>query len=252
MSFFFQQLPKDSQVIIYIPYQRRVIKSWLTEDGFNFNTSATWNDPQINSSAKQINDVIHDFYAANNIWLANSTKRVQHDFVALLQSVSSYQNSGKLGFSLNLTFLATRTTDNVIDEVNALQCCTLPAKFENKPQNSDKDKFPLGRVIAPMNYTMTEDTCISVNIGRWFRTPQVWLISSVNAKFSKETIKGTGLPLYATASVTFEAYRMMDAEDVKGWFALTGADRVKKEGSLYYEDNESGNTANPESNETPS
>lgn len=237
MSFFFQKLPKESQVIIYIPYQRRAIKTWLTES-FNFSTSATWNDPQVNSSAKQINDVVHDFYAANNIWLADKPKRVQHDFVALLQSVSSYQNSGKIGFSLNLTFLATRSTDNVIDEVNALQSCTLPAKFENKPQNSDKDKFPLGRVIAPMNYTMTEDTCISVNIGKWFRTPQVFLISRVDARFSKEVIKKTGLPLYATANVSFEAYRMMDAGDVRGWFATTQGFKTDEKSIYYSEENE--------------
>jgi len=224
MSFYYDKLPKESQVIIYIPYSRRCIRTWLTE-GFGFSTSATWtassgNEAEINS----LNTVIHDIIAANNIWAGSSAQRmVQHNVVNLMQTISSYQNSNGISFTLKLNFLATKSSDNVIEDVNALQCCTLPKKFENKPLNSGDDKNPLGRVIAPMNYDMTSDSCISVNIGRWFRTPQMFLISRVDATFSRQTIKGSGLPLFATANVTFNCYRMVDEEDVKGWFALGGA-----------------------------
>ena len=224
MSFYFEKLPKESQVIIYIPYVRRCITTYLTE-GFNFNTSANWssssgNETEINS----LNTVIRDITAANNIWAGGSAQRlVQHNIVNLMQTISSYQSSGAISFTLKLNFLATRSTDNVLEDVNVLQSCTLPRKFENKPLNSGDDKSPLGRLIAPMNYDMTSDSCVSVNIGRWFRTPQLFLITKVDAMFSKQTIKGTGLPLFATDSVTFQCYRMVDEEDVKGWFALGGA-----------------------------
>ena len=225
---YINNLPKASRVMIQIPYnrarQKQVIEGWLS-DSFSLNTSASWSDPTRNNSTmvNSTNEVMTDLFKANALFAGGNTQ-VQRQVVSLMETIASYQASGLIGFSLRLNFLAVRSTDNVLDDINALQSCTLPAKFENKPANTgdNKNTAIMGRIIAPMYYTMTNSTCIAVNIGRWFHTPQVLLIKSVNATFSKETVRGSGLPLYATADISFQAYRRLDADDVAEWFTLTG------------------------------
>lgn len=135
---------------------------------------------------------------------------INRQFKTIQSTIATWTHSEKFIFTLNFRFYAFAKEDDVRVPVRRFLECVYPV-FE--------DKVP-GMVRAPNEYDFTPKTCLSVRVGRWFKTPPLFIVKRATWDFSKETITG-GNPLYVEGSVTFEAYRMLSAEEVSG-FLITG------------------------------
>jgi len=79
-------------------------------------------------------------------------------------------------------------------------------------------------VSKPFNYTtrisggeIFAENAVSVRIARFFEAHNWMIIRDVQLSFSNETTD-TGFPLYGTAQVTFEPYKLPSYKDVLSWF----------------------------------
>ena len=130
----------------------------------------------------------------------------------LYSTIATWKGCDKLRFRLALRFYALKKEDDVRKPVKRFLQCVYPSFNLNS----------LGIINAPNEYDMKPDKCISIKIGKWFKTPPLFLVIGSSFRFSKETIS-SGLPLYAEGSADFEAYIMLSSEIING-FLTTGGD----------------------------
>jgi len=125
-------------------------------------------------------------------------------------TISTWTGTDKFMFTLTLRFYAMQKGDDVRVPVRRFLECVNPI-FDTK--------IPF-MMQAPNAYDFTGNTCIAVKIGKWFKTPPLFLITDTNWRFSKETVTG-GNPLYAEGTAKFQSFRQLSAEEVSKF--LTGS-----------------------------
>lgn len=136
---------------------------------------------------------------------------INRQFKTIQSTIATWTHSEKFIFTLNFRFYAFAKEDDVRVPVRRFLECVYPV-FETEVP---------GLVRAPNEYDFTMKSCLSVRIGKWFRTPPLFIVKNTRWDMSKETITG-GNPLFAEGTVTFEAYRMLSAEEVSG-FLISGS-----------------------------
>lgn len=136
------------------------------------------------------------------------------------QTILSWTGSQKPFFSLQLTFIAIRPTDDVTIPVKKIMSAVLP-----------EDKVGSIFIGAPLSYgpkislrgakpSLNATGTLIVQLGKWFRAPGQVTRSAVPT-FSQQTISN-GKPLYAIVSVTFEPYRMISRAEFERYFVSLG------------------------------
>lgn len=128
----------------------------------------------------------------------------------LWSTIATWTSTEKFNFALTLRFYALEKTNDVRVPVRRFLECINPIFDEEVP----------AMMQAPNAYNYTADTCISVKIGKWFKSPPLFLVTRVNFRISKETITG-GNPLYAEGTVNFQSFRQLSAKEVSA--LLTGS-----------------------------
>lgn len=133
--------------------------------------------------------------------------------LTLQGSVYTWSGSGRPTFTVPMTFLAVRETDDVRRQVADLYRTVFPTTRE-----VGEGKFlepPLGYNPIP---SLTTTGTIAVSIGNWFTATQQ-VMRNVDFTFSKEVI-ASGSPLYATGSIAFEPFRAIQLNDMKGYLKI--------------------------------
>lgn len=119
-------------------------------------------------------------------------------------------NTTRPRFRLELTFVATKDSDDVRRTVINLYETVLP-RLEPRGKSFS--------IFAPLNYLPTGPTSargtVTVQVGKWFRATRQNMIN-VSFTFSKEVI-ASGFPLYATGSIEFEPFRVIGLRDLEGY-----------------------------------
>jgi hypothetical protein len=135
------------------------------------------------------------------------------------QTTESWTGSAKPSFPMKLTFVALKPDDDVRVHVQKIMAAVMPV--EGKLSS-------IGSVIqAPLKYgpqltaknkklALSVEGTLTVAVGKWFRA-MGQIIRSANTTYSRQVI-ASGLPLYATVSLTFEPYRMISYDEFKGYF----------------------------------
>lgn len=131
-------------------------------------------------------------------------------------SLLNYQGTENFGFTLPLYFIATKPDDDVRQRVGYLAEGVCPI--------FGKGGGGLGRIYSPNNYKKGSNVndisgAVSIRIGKWFRTPKIFVIDNIDPNFSQVTIP-SGLPLYAQVSVKFRSARILSITEVKTMFGL--------------------------------
>ena len=129
------------------------------------------------------------------------------------QSVATYSATEKPTFNVSLLFVATRSDDDVRKKVAALYDMVMPS-FAG---------FGFDDLVrAPLNYAPGDNKgatgTIAVQVGSWFQALDQ-IMTNVTFTFSKESIPN-GSPLYAHGSISFEPYRVISAEELRGYMLL--------------------------------
>lgn len=130
-------------------------------------------------------------------------------------TIATWTGTDKFTFVLTFRFYAMQRGDDVRVPVRRFLECINPI-FDTE--------YP-AMMQAPNAYDFTANTCLAVKIGKWFKTPPLFIILDTNWQFSKETIKG-GNPLYAEGSARFQSFRQLSAEEISKFLtgSFTGSD----------------------------
>lgn len=138
----------------------------------------------------------------------------------LLHTVSTWSGSSKPTFPISLLFLRVKRSDNISLQIQSLYKTVLPTKNIKLPIVGNTT---LTTIRAPLGYFPTSehsaDGTLSIQIGKWF-TAHDLVARSVEATFSKE-ISTDGFPLYATATIVLEPFRMITYDEFQAYFTNT-------------------------------
>lgn len=134
------------------------------------------------------------------------------------QTVLSWVGSDRFSFSISLLFISYKRNDNnVLTPLRALLSAVNPFST-GSASLSNLTNLNI-TTIAPRRYTSFtvkgEPVGIgtsSVNIGKWFKANKL-IVKSMDFDVSKETLDD-GNPLYGTATVNFESFKMLSELEV--------------------------------------
>jgi hypothetical protein len=143
-------------------------------------------------------------------WIAGQSR-----FQNVLQSISQWQGSNRISFNLPLVFLATKTTDDVLAPILALNRFGLA--------NFDPGANTLF-TYAPRRFAGSATEAVGAmgfKYGKWFQTPRVFVVRSYTPILSKLSMMGSDgreRPLMAAAQLGIEAYRIISGKEFNEWF----------------------------------
>ena len=124
-------------------------------------------------------------------------------------SVSAWVASDRPKFTIPMLFLAINDGDDPRSIARDLMSFVYPSGDPN------------GILTAPLGYTANFSSfgngCAAVRIGRWFQTPRLFVVKSVEMTISQRT-DVNGVPLYVGAIVEFESQRTMTVDEVQAFF----------------------------------
>lgn len=198
----------------------QALEAFLVDD-FEFGGSSEYTEPSQGSTL--LTEVIQQGAAIINSGISAvrpNAKAIQAPTTRhIITTLSTYSGTDKLRLTIPLLFVATRESDNILESIKQLTLATYPKQFKG------------GLISAPNNYALTAYSTrlnqqrglgiadvpsaggISLSIGYWFKSKQVFLIKNFTSKISKATME-SGFPLYAEVSVELESYRVLFADEV--------------------------------------
>lgn len=194
-----------------------IVTSFLIDD-FNFQAGAAYNsefEAALKSFRYRGANVDDASMLANlGITVANQALGTQYQQMRIIPpaaTILSWSGNDRLSFTLPLMFVATKRDDDIRTPVRKLL----------RAVNPQFDQTNLALVSAPNGYSASvgreTQGCVGIMIGQWFMTPRLFVLKGVHPTFSRAVI-GSGVPLYATCLVTLDAYRMLSAEEIDGFF----------------------------------
>jgi hypothetical protein len=170
------------------------------------------------------NDLLSNISAAassNNTGVSTTTNFI---IKSQLQTVLQWTGSDRFGFTVDLLFLSWKRNDKkVLTPIKQLLAAVNPVSTGKA--GIDLTGLSLGldlQTIAPLNYTTYSNKSTlgipisigtsSIKVGKWFAADQL-VIKKVDFTVSKEFFDD-GKPLYATASIQMETFKMLSAFEV--------------------------------------
>ena len=185
------------------------IKGFIMQD-FNFGGRNTFNSALeaimgASNGIARANAALSGGTAAANYAGSDVASRI----ITAGDSVSSWVASDRPAFTLPLLFLAINDGDDPRAIMRDLMAFVYPTGN------------PFGVLTAPLGYVgsfySTGAGCVAVRIGRWFQTPRLFVVKSVDMTVSQRTDPG-GVPLYVGAVMSFEAQRTLTVDEVQAFF----------------------------------
>lgn len=185
----------------------------FVRDDFNFQVTsrfqAAFDSETMGRLSHKINSVTGMLGAA----VGSRITQIQVKHAAM--TVLAWEGTDKPSFSLNLLFVAYKSTIDVLTQVKTLLKGVFPETALGK-----------GIFKAPLEYNAMgvggAVGCWTVAIGQWFFAP-FQLFTTVSPRISKEVVSG-GKPLYAEVGVSFEPYRMINWKEFQTYFREPVAD----------------------------
>jgi hypothetical protein len=192
------------------------VVAYTTQD-FGFSVSAQWSGREPNAFLNLANTIERSGVEGMNRLFGKKWGEMTTGMTLdVAGSLLNYQGTEPLGFVLNLHFIAIKSKDDVREKLGILN--------EGVSPTFGKGVGGLQRVYAPNAFKKGSsidsiDGAVSVEIGQWFRTKQIFVITNMDFSISKETLPN-GRPLYAKGTVSFKCARIMSADEIKSMFHL--------------------------------
>lgn len=179
----------------------------LVESDFGFDISSVFNSE----------DQMANNPASNLLNAASNTTGIGAQSVVanIRQTVSQWTGSTRPTFQVPLSLVA---YDPSIDIVGIASDLVAACAFEFGPGGILKAPGGYGVRKATADFGINSfDGTWTLQIGRWFRATGLVLVSCA-PRFSKETHRGSGKPIFANLTLTFTPAILPDKNMVKGWF----------------------------------
>jgi len=200
-TFIEQELLNNPYYRVLINTPAGVVKGFVMTE-FQFSAQAEYSSPFENMGQSETLNM-----AATAVSMA--TGKGQFMLKSLRTTVATWTGTQKPTFTLPLLMISLNGED-VKQEVAKLL----------------KGVFPTGvdKLTAPYGYAVdaegnVKSGTISVQIGQWFYARNQ-ILRSVDVQFSKEVLNN-GLPLYASVTITFEPYRLPNADEILRYFKVS-------------------------------
>lgn len=215
----------DAKVFLTFPINggpRQTILAYMAQETFTIGGGSQWTDPgmdiyspggsAIADEASRLANMVSRYRAqglsgSSEAGARGGTGAVQGQVRTVQSTIANWTGSDKFKLPLVLDFVAYREDIDVRKQVKDLLTCVYPII----PNDA------LFWMTAPNKYDTTQDSLISVNIGRWFATPPIFLMDSCTFNFSREVLPN-GKPLFARGSVNLVAYRLFGADVINSFF----------------------------------
>lgn len=160
---------------------------------------------KLSTGIKDGNGIMNTGLGLNNLAGGQSVSRT----LSGGDSVSAWVASDRPAFTIPLLFLAINGGDDPRVIARQLLQFVYPTGDPN------------GILYAPLGYVADFYArgagCVAVRIGRWFQTPRLFIVKSVQLTISQRTDPG-GVPLYVGAVIEFEAQKTMTYPEVADMF----------------------------------
>jgi len=160
----------------------------------------------------------------------------QFNLKSFAQTAMSWTSSQKPTFNMNMTFVALNPEDDVTKDVETIMSAVYPGEARGEVDIPIAGKFSAGIMKAPLGYGFGMDIrtgkltkvrgTLAIGVGKWFRARQQ-IIRTANFTFSKEVI-GSGKPLFASGSISFEPFRAITYWELKQYFRLHAGSPLEK------------------------
>lgn len=218
-SLFIYELLNNVNAQVFINGLSKDIVAYTTQD-FGFSAAAQWSGRNPNAYMNMANAMESGGKELYNRTLGRKYGEMATGMTLdIAGSLLNYQGTEPFGFTLNLYFIAIKADDDVRERIGYLS----EGLFPSFPDVAGVKNF---RLEAPNKYkrgaSISEVSgAVSIRIGKWFETLQIFVINNLDFNISKETIP-SGLPLYANGSVSFKASRILSIREVKSMFKLGG------------------------------
>lgn len=182
----------------------------------------SYNTPLDNSFTDSLSSLASNAsQSANNLGVTNNAQFILKSQV---QTVLQWSGSERFSFNVEVLFLSWKIKErNVLRPVKRLLEAVSP--LSTGIAGVDALSLLNLQTIAPLGYTALNVKGVpvgiglsSVSIGKWFKADQL-VIKNVDLDVSKETLKD-GTPLYCTATVHFETFKMLSALEVTQFIRL--------------------------------
>lgn len=212
----------DATVIIVIPGYGSIV-SWI-EEGLSFSGGNEYSEPLSGAAQKTFSETVSTGISISNSLLNKNIAQVQLKNID--QTIYSWTGSIRPSFTLPLTFVSTDDRYDCRPQIAVLLQCVYPSgqTLLKIPGTSKSLKV----MRAPLSYSASRNSAqgtVTLKIGSWFSAPNLIVRKVDSIKFSKEIIKPDGeligRPLYATASITLEPYRMPLASQMAGYMGVS-------------------------------
>lgn len=202
MQFYYDKIPETLKVNIQSNYFG-VITSFLAGD-IGIGGTARFSSPfsGMDSSMDLVNKTFFQAGAFASDKLETSLRAK-----TLMSTYQDWESSSPFSIRIPLVLFAMRANEDIRVTIRTLVKSVFPV------QTTDSLSMR-----APMEHTILGQNAISVWIGKWFRTPNVFILQNVNFLPSKE-VNQNGLPIFATGEIQMEAYRQVFADDIEGWLS---------------------------------
>ena len=203
------------------------IKGFLAGD-VNFDGNATWASDRESGKSHPYNEKMSDMFQAviklaqyympnamsDMIGSMGSDRTVQH----VLDSISHYKGTQPFRLNLSLLFIALNEGYDVREPIRQLNACVYPSI-----QTRMTLRAPLGYIPGRMRSQLTNHLenvpgALAIQIGRWFKTPYVFVCDNFTAQVSRELIAGTQTPLLARVNVALRAAGMLSSQEINQFF----------------------------------
>ena len=214
-NLFIYKLMNNPNAKVFISGLSKDIISYTTQD-FQFRSSAQWSGRNPSSYLDMANTLERvGKEAYNRLFGSKLGELTSAMTLDLAGSILNYQGTELFGFSIPMYFVATKSEDDVRKKIGYLA--------EGQYPTFGGNEGGLYRIYAPNNYKAIGldniQGAVSIRIGQWFRTKKIFVIDNMDFTISKETIP-SGLPLYASGSVSFRSSRVLSIQEVKGMFLI--------------------------------
>lgn len=204
----------NSQIIIAIPGVPRPVTGYIQNDVF-ISAGNEFNTPFENQAQNSLNTKLQGLGSVTGRFSDTAGEKLKtFSLKTIDQSALFWTGSRIPQFSIPLTFVAVRESDDVRDPVENLYKTVFP--IFDKLSKSATIRPPLG--YFPKG--ISADGTISVRIGNWFNASRLVMVN-VDFSFSREVIE-SGAPLFATGTVVMRPFRAISFNEFQGWLRGRG------------------------------
>lgn len=197
------------------------VKGYLRQE-FAVGSTADYSSPFESSTMDNAQNIITSVASAVDMTTGSNLSSFR--LSNILGSVAIWRSTKKPQFQISMVFVAIRPDDDVTKNIRLLMRAIYPSAKGLLLEG------PLGYAVPQVNIkgatkgkgatpslASAKGTSV-ISIGKWFSAPGQ-LITNVNFSLSKE-VTSAGRPLYATAEVSFEPWRILVQDEINSFFRI--------------------------------